>query len=350
MSLEFADMLSWHTKDTTDDMKRFANVGYYDLHELILLHHRETHCQFTPLTMVTSFAGPFDLASVNQLAADFRKPYALRWDSDEWNHLDSGYGNRVSSSDNVNPELAELTCLRPQNYTFRNFQGTSEQSGTVLQPYTLTTMFFQILTDLYGEKLTIETHTPVLGVSYEGSRLSHRYTVTTSRGEVRANHVIYCTNGWTSHLLPNLAEKIFPWRTTMTCQEFDYNLLSGPQPVGRPACAFREASGPVHNYDNSLVVLGRDHITELGPTNRAYFNRLLIRSDALHYDTLIDDDDTWTFLNARDHVSVVLRNLITDEDLALQAHSRDQETWSGVCGYTAGGIPISGKLSKEWTG
>jgi hypothetical protein len=73
MSLkEFADMLSWHTKDTTDDMKRFANVGYYDLHELILLHHQETHCQFTPLTMVTSFARPFDLASVNKLAADFR--------------------------------------------------------------------------------------------------------------------------------------------------------------------------------------------------------------------------------------------------------------------------------------
>jgi glycine/D-amino acid oxidase-like deaminating enzyme len=219
-----------------------------------------------------------------------------------------------------------------------------------LQPYTLTTTLFQILTDLYAAKLTIETHTPVLGVSYEGRRLSHRYTVTMNRGEVRANHVIYCTNGWTSHLLPNLAEKIFPWRTTMTCQEVDYNLLSGPQPVERPACAFREASGPVHDYANNLAVLGRDHITALGPTNRAYFNRLLIRSDALHYDTLIDDDDTRTPPNARDHVSAVLRNLITDEDLALQAHSRDQETWSGVCGYTADGIPISGKLSKEWTG
>jgi glycine/D-amino acid oxidase-like deaminating enzyme len=169
----------------------------------------------------------------------------------------------------------------------------------------------------------------------------------TSRGEVRANHVIHCTNGWTSCLLPHLAERIFPWRTTMAYHEFDYDPETSPGRVGRPQYIWQEVSRPRHDYIHNSVEMGKHSVTELGPTNQALFKRVLVRSDNLDYQALIDHDDTRTPPGAGHHVSRVLRRVFTPWRFA--GVEQPPQIWSGVCGYTADAKPICGQLSKKWT-
>ncbi|KAK1508009.1 uncharacterized protein CCOS01_16010 [Colletotrichum costaricense] len=57
--------------------------------------------------------------------------------------------------------------------------------------------------------LQLETNTPVLKVSRADSEHGS-WTVTTSRGKITANKVIHATNGYASHLLPELDGRIIP--------------------------------------------------------------------------------------------------------------------------------------------
>ena len=72
----------------------------------------------------------------------------------------------------------------------------------------------------YASRLSIEAKTPVNEVQYTpAANHSHPYALQTSRGTIRARQVVYCTNGYTGHLLPQLRGRIFPKRGTMTVQD-----------------------------------------------------------------------------------------------------------------------------------
>ncbi|KAL2856465.1 FAD dependent oxidoreductase-domain-containing protein [Aspergillus pseudoustus] len=129
----------------------------------------------------------------------------------------------------------------------------------------------QELIDKHGHRFRIETYTPVTGVSYDPKQLTFPYTLATPRGPVRAEHVIHCTNGWSSYLLPTLAEKISPWRATMSYQHFeplelDETSSNDPPSYKPPPLSWQQVSSPEHDFINNKVFMGMHYLSELKPT------------------------------------------------------------------------------------
>ena len=106
-------------------------------------------------------------------------------------------------------------------FGLKNVVGAGVGPGSAVFPYRLWTGIWSLLLDGYRDRLSIETFTPALKVSeasvVEGT--SNRYLVRTPRGEIKTTHVVYCTNAFTSHLLPSLRGKLFPYRGTMSAQD-----------------------------------------------------------------------------------------------------------------------------------
>lgn len=69
-------------------------------------------------------------------------------------------------------------------------------------------MFSQALS---YKNLNLQTNTPATGVSALPDNVG-RWTVTTSRGSIKARKVIMATNAYTAALLPEYHEKIIPYR------------------------------------------------------------------------------------------------------------------------------------------
>lgn len=59
--------------------------------------------------------------------------------------------------------------------------------------------------------MNLQTHTPVLRVS-DSPDTAGRWTVETARGKVKAKHVVFATNGYTSAIAPQYKDKIVPVR------------------------------------------------------------------------------------------------------------------------------------------
>ncbi|KAL3452749.1 FAD dependent oxidoreductase-domain-containing protein [Aspergillus insuetus] len=198
---EFADMSARRGILSAFAFNRFAAESYYRLVELVREDPSAADYHFAPVNAVTNLVDRADTVRVNHHVGAFEDACALR----------------LSPGELRPPEYSS------SHYRFLNTRGATEQPGLVVLPYRLVTGLFERLLQMYPTQLSIQTHTPVHHVGYNRCLASHKYTLTTSRGRVRANHVIHCTNGWTSSLLPELAEKIFPWRTTMAYHEFDYD-------------------------------------------------------------------------------------------------------------------------------
>ena len=78
-----------------------------------------------------------------------------------------------------------------------------------LRPYALVTGLLHIL--LKRHQLLLHTNTPVTSIS---PRKPHEkyYTVHTTRGDVKARHVVNATNAWIGHLYPEFRGVIVPTR------------------------------------------------------------------------------------------------------------------------------------------
>lgn len=74
-------------------------------------------------------------------------------------------------------------------------------------------MLLQLLDKLLKRMpdLQVHAHTPVLGVCH-GKKSSQSWEVRTPRGTITAKKVVWCTNGYTSTLLPQFKNKIIPVR------------------------------------------------------------------------------------------------------------------------------------------
>lgn len=117
------------------------------------------------------------------------------------------------------PDLGEQVTLIDKEEEIRRYRVNGAPAATItasagsLWPYKLITF---ILEKLVREgKLNLQTKTPVTAIEAcaeeDAGHILH-----TSRGKIRALHVILATNAYTSHLLPEFADLIVPERGTMT--------------------------------------------------------------------------------------------------------------------------------------
>ncbi|KAF9014268.1 FAD dependent oxidoreductase-domain-containing protein [Cyathus striatus] len=98
--------------------------------------------------------------------------------------------------------------------------GCIATTAGAVHPYRLVTGILARLLRQYSTRFHLYSNTPCTSVEQSStpSMVRAPYVVKTARGDIRARHVVYATNGWTSHLLQGMRSKIVPARGDMTAQ------------------------------------------------------------------------------------------------------------------------------------
>ena len=121
------------------------------------------------------------------------------------------------------PELGKEVTLIDDEAELRKHRVNGAPGATLtacagsLWPYKLIAFILERL--IRDGRLNLQTKTPVLKIESctDGvGTTAPRQVLHTSRGVIKARHVILATNGYTSHLLPEFADLIVPERGVMT--------------------------------------------------------------------------------------------------------------------------------------
>ncbi|KAF7356564.1 Fad dependent [Mycena venus] len=106
-------------------------------------------------------------------------------------------------------------CVKNLQFSQRAVGAIATTAGAI-HPYRFVTGILSRLLASHPINFQLFTHTPCLSIS--SKKEEQLYTVSTSKGTIRARHIIHATNAWASHLLPPMRGKIVPVRGHMSAQ------------------------------------------------------------------------------------------------------------------------------------
>lgn len=118
----------------------------------------------------------------------------------EWSILERDEARRISLMPNA---VGALT-------------GTAKIAGAIWG-YRFVTNSLKLLLDTYPESLSLDTHTTATTVNALKNS-THNFEVTTDRGTILANHVVYATNAWSPHFVPVLGNALSGGLLSMSAQ------------------------------------------------------------------------------------------------------------------------------------
>ena len=201
-------------------------------------------------------------------------------------------------------------------------------------------MTYERLLAQHPDRLAIETHTPVTHIQFQDDTdPDYPYLVSTSRGTIKAKKVIHCTNGHASHLLPQLAGRIYPFRGTMSVQK------PGPQLENVGASKSWSLShkstldARTGLFDTGLYYLQQNALT----------GRIWIGNETAYMQDILTADDTYVPDKAVQALSTVLPKFFL-KGWGTASSSEIESIWSGIQGHTADGLPIVGQVPASVTG
>ncbi|KAL4965431.1 NAD(P)/FAD-dependent oxidoreductase [Aspergillus stella-maris] len=241
------------------------------------------------------------------------------------------------------PDLAsEVVILTAEQtkkkYNFTMSSGAVEHPAGALWPYRLITGIFAKLLEQHSTRFSIDTNTPVSKVSYDRGNAPYSYTLETPRGSINAAQVVYCTNGFTSHLLPALRGKIFPLRGTMSTQT-----LSPTAPNHGAKYSWSIVYEPTHDPENGISSVGLYYLTQNAKTGDFYLG-----GEKQKYDEILVSDDTVVPDLPADNLAALMTGLFASpEETEFTTHPK--RIWAGIMGFTADHMPLVGKLDSKWT-
>ncbi|KAF4822791.1 Gamma-glutamylputrescine oxidoreductase [Colletotrichum tropicale] len=222
----------------------------------------------------------------------------------------------------------------PERWNIKNASGAVEHDAGAIWPYRLLTGIYDRLLKKYSERLAIEANTPVLSVEFSPANdREHPYSITTSRGTIRARKVIHCTNAYASHLLPKLAGRIYPFRGTMSVQKPGLALknLGGSRSWSLSHKSSLDAETGF--YDTGLYYLQQNALT----------GRIWIGNETAYMKDILTSDDTYVPAEAKKALSTVLPKFFLN-GWGSETISEIEAIWSGIQGHTADGLPIVGQI------
>ncbi|KAK6442684.1 hypothetical protein LTR95_001097 [Oleoguttula sp. CCFEE 5521] len=206
--------------------------------------------------------------------------------------------------------------------------GIIASPAAALWPYRLITGALERLLSKH-KSFALEAQTPVLGISVSDDS-SLPYLVRTSRGTIRAQHVVHCTNGHASHLLPALANKIIPVRGQMSAQ----TPSSGLPRLG-------------HSYSWSLCWPGGgfDYMTQAGDAEGLVFlgGGAQQAKEVGVVELGVTDDSVLNKPGLAHLCTILPKHFEAGEGTTLK------EAWTGVMGFTPDAFPLVGKVPQELT-
>jgi glycine/D-amino acid oxidase-like deaminating enzyme len=203
-------------------------------------------------------------------------------------------------------------------------------------PYKFVTGVLKNLLARYEEQFTLETNTSVLSIDSGTGQTP--FTLHTSRGIVKARHVIHCTNAHVGHLVPGLRGNIFPIRGQMSAQS--------------PGTKF-----PHQGDDRSWLFMyekGFDYLTQLpcnGQSNgEMMFGGGFAQSEGGGIEDLGITTDDGLSLSADIHLSGALSAVFGRENWGPVNGPAVKQMWTGNMGFSADGLPWVGMLTEKLTG
>ncbi|KAL7792808.1 FAD dependent oxidoreductase domain-containing protein [Trichoderma afarasin] len=214
----------------------------------------------------------------------------------------------------------------------RHIVGAISYQAGALWPYRLVTSTWNDLMTRYPN-LTISTHTPVSSISTNDSS-SFPYTVHSSRGTIRARHILHATNAYTGHLVPALRGCLTGVLGHMTAQQ--------------PGAEF----APVCHGGRSWSIMygtGFEYITQRPDGNDGSPGDLMIggglfrsKDEGLDQIGVWDDSrvDAFPLMHLRGSMPTVF-------EPKWGAGGQLKGAWSGIMGFTGDVLPFVGSLSPE---
>lgn len=206
-------------------------------------------------------------------------------------------------------------------------------------PYKFVTAILDILKTKHQNDFHIETRTPVLDISVNPPNDTNlRFAVHTSRGTVRAKHVIHCTNAHVGNLVPGLRGNVYPIRGQMSAQ--------------LPGDAFHHQG----NERSWLFIYdcGFDYLTQL-PHDKSSQGEMMLGGGFAQSigggiaDIGIATDDKLS-LYADIHLSGALSAVFRRDAHGRSRGTTVKQMWTGNMCFSADGLPWVGVLPPTLTG
>lgn len=205
-------------------------------------------------------------------------------------------------------------------------------------PYRFITKIWEILLDEFPSQISLETNTPATQVLYEPeSSTSHPYLLETPRGIIRARHVVYCTNGYSGHILPKLRGIIWPCRETVTVR--DLGKYSAHIRGDKESWSIVQ-KGTVDDDSKTM------ESTLLYIQQNAQSGYWFIGGGLNNLEETLSADDRDVDLRSADYLDRRLREFLGASD----AEDKMISSWTGVQGMTSDHTPIVGRLPEALTG
>ncbi|KAH8667115.1 FAD dependent oxidoreductase [Xylariales sp. PMI_506] len=279
-------------------------------------------------------------------------------DEETWNAMKSSlpvFKEQVPEYKDYHSYVTKETAA--EVYNIRDSCGAIIFRAGAVWPYRLITGIFERLLRQYPERLSIESNTPVLKVvetiptdpaslDSKNDHEKYPYTVVTSRGNILASKVVYCTNAYTAHLVPNLKGRVFPFRGTMSRQKEG---PESPRAVGNMVNWSLKAK-PTLNLESGHFFTGLHYVQQNAQTGHFWAG-----TESSTLLECLTPDDTEVPPTSIENLCDFLRRAFVKggwpatEKLDLST-SDEKAFWSGIQGHTADELPLVGKLPKTVTG
>ncbi|CAL1696967.1 unnamed protein product [Somion occarium] len=232
--------------------------------------------------------------------------------------------------------------------------GCIHGDGGAIHPYRFVTSLLSRLLDRNPHNFFISTHNPCTEIESPTSTCPF-YTVHTPKGTITTYHVIHATNGWVSHLLSPLREKIIPARGTMSAQRPGTTLNTKSTLTGERSYVF---------YSGTL---GYDYLTQLpsGENELMFGGGWASAMDAAFADIGTVDDSQYNWPVAS-HLAGALPFYFGAENWGREKDPEETEddkkggvkwgsgrtkaSWSGILGISADGLPWVGRVPTKLSG
>jgi glycine/D-amino acid oxidase-like deaminating enzyme len=201
-------------------------------------------------------------------------------------------------------------------------------------PYRLVTSIYKVLQSRYQSRFSIESNATVQQIHVEDNNTTP-YRICTSRGNIRAAHVVHATDAFAANLITGLKGKIFPVRGHMSAQaaEGPSSQLDGSRSwsiVGKKGFEYitqrpRESTGP-HSPGGEIMLGGG-----------------LCKSDGKGMDEIGIWKDNGTDPTISAYLSGVWSIAFKGEQACVL------QLWSGCMGFTTDLVPFVGEISPVFT-
>ena len=160
----------------------------------------------------------------------------------------------------------------------------------------------------------------------------------TPRGSVRAKRVVYATNGFSGHLLPQLRGCIFPFRGTMSTQKATHEFGRHDDKI-----AWSMVGGTHYDAATHCVNVGVYYSNQNSKTGDVF-----IGGERAKINELLVSDDTVVSTPSAENLSTVLPRYFA-KGWKDGEKPEVQKIWSGIMGFTADRMPIVGTLPASIT-